>query len=131
MYKILLPILSFCLVSVGCTPSGPPLGKVSGKVTIDGKPASNVDVMFAPVDGGRSSTGTTDSNGQYVLAFSTTDRGALLGAHEVVIRNATPTDMNDPDAPMVSTGMVSNEVATIKKKVEVQSGDNTIDLSYP
>jgi hypothetical protein len=131
MPKTLLPILATLVISFGCTESGPPLGQVSGTVTIDGKPASSVDVMFTPVEGGRGSTGTTDTNGQYRLSYNTTLAGALLGSHQVVIRNATPADLNDPDLPMVRTGIVNDEMANIKKTAEVKSGSNTIDLSYP
>lgn len=131
MSKFLLSVCSCCFVIVGCGPSGPPLGEVTGTVMVDGKPAPGVDVMFAPVDGGRSSSGVTDDSGHYELAYSTSGAGAVIGSHNVVIRNAPPADMNDPDAPMVPTGVVTPEYAKMKKTVDVKSGDNQIDLDYP
>ena len=49
-----------------------------GKVTLDGKPVTNGLVTFTRRCGGRGSTGTTDANGQYELAFID-GKGALLG----------------------------------------------------
>ena len=68
---------------VGCD-SGPATGLVSGVVTIDGKPIGGAVVNFYPTDG-RASTGTTDANGQYELAFTRQKMGAVLGSHKVTI----------------------------------------------
>lgn len=131
MFQKLLPAFLLSFAFAGCAPSGPPLGTVSGTVTVDGKPAPGVDVMFSPVGEGRGSTGSTDASGQYKLSFDTASMGALIGKHEVAIRNAAPTDMNDPDAPMVPSGVVTPAYSELRKNVEVTAGDNTIDLAFP
>lgn len=112
--------------------SGVSLGQVSGTVTFDGKPASGIQVSFMPADGGRPSTATTDSSGKYELIFSPTEKGALVGAHEVSIAAA------EPEVGTESTGGESLQSAGIpaeyrqsKKTVEVKAGRNTIDLTYP
>ncbi len=56
---------ALCLVllvsAVGCTPSDqPPLGRVYGKVTLDGEPLAGVIVNFQP-ESGRVATAETDA----------------------------------------------------------------------
>lgn len=81
----------------GCSKGG---GKqtalVSGKVTVDGKPAGDVRVSFQPIlaapsndnakskDAGVGSYATTDADGKFTLRFSDTDApGAVVGMHNV------------------------------------------------
>ncbi|MBR9804015.1 carboxypeptidase regulatory-like domain-containing protein, partial [bacterium] len=78
--------LAGTLSGCGGSSDTPDLGSVSGTVTIDGAPASNVTVTFTPVEGGRASTGTTSSSGHYNLVYSPSEAGAVLGQHKVTIR---------------------------------------------
>lgn len=123
------------LTLVGCAGEAkdlPDLGTVSGIVKIDEKPTEDVIVTFAPVNGGRSSTGKTDSNGYYELQFNSTSPGAIIGQHNVFISSFVEHDPNDPNAPMVPpAGNVPRDYQNIEKQVEVKAGDNEIDLSYP
>lgn len=64
--------------------NGPPLGNVSGTVTLDGKPLADVEVCFAPARG-RASIGRTDGSGRYALTFVGKTKGALVGAHRVSV----------------------------------------------
>ena len=73
-----------CLVSSGCGDSGPDLGEVRGKVTMDGQPLANAIVTFTPLEGGRASTGQTNENGEYTLVFADQE-GAIPGKHRVRI----------------------------------------------
>ncbi|WP_339730538.1 hypothetical protein [uncultured Gimesia sp.] len=65
----------------------PPLGQVSGIVTLDGQPLEHAQLIFQP-ENGRPSVGETDSEGNYELVFTGTASGALLGPHKVVITSA-------------------------------------------
>ena len=76
----------------GCGGGGPKYVKVSGTVTLDGKPLADAVVQFAPKGSkdnqnpGKSSSGYTDANGHYVLKVSNEDKeGALVGTHVVRI----------------------------------------------
>ncbi|HBN79060.1 MAG TPA: hypothetical protein DD473_25245 [Planctomycetaceae bacterium] len=82
----------------------PDLGQVNGKVTLDGNPLTDALVTFTPVDteSGNTSSGTTDSTGNYELHYSGENMGAIPGEHTVTIivgEGATPTfpDGVDPD----------------------------------
>ncbi|MFG0334227.1 MAG: hypothetical protein ACF8TS_12755 [Maioricimonas sp. JB049] len=123
------------LILVGCGSEAkdlPDLGSVSGVVTIDQKPMPDVVVTFAPVEGGRSSTGITDSSGRYKLNFNSTTSGAIIGQHNVFISSYVEHDPNDPHAPMIPpAGNVPRDYQRIEKQAQVNAGDNEIDLSYP
>ena len=69
---------------------GPPLGTVTGKVTLDGEPVPGLSVTFIPEEGGSPSYGGTDDNGEYRLYFNQKRAGAELGSHKVIIQNREP-----------------------------------------
>jgi len=87
------------LMFQGC--SGNSLGtvKVSGTVTLDGKPAEGVTVEFYPVGEGRECFGVTDAQGKFVLTVSGADigSGAIPGEYHVIL-----TKMRDVAAEMLA-----------------------------
>lgn len=76
----------------------PPLGQVSGVVTLDGKPVPGATVYFAPekreykrdkVSRGlplRTATGLTDADGRYSLTYVDTVSGTFLGTNRVSVQ---------------------------------------------
>ncbi|WP_437204714.1 carboxypeptidase regulatory-like domain-containing protein [Planctomicrobium sp. SH664] len=66
------------------------LGRVYGKVTLDGQPLPEAAVIFVPTGPGRSARGRTDGQGYYELQYSATSTGALVGPVSVEIRLGTP-----------------------------------------
>ena len=70
--------------SAGCGDSGPPLGAVTGKVTLYGKPYPNAIVSFTPEGGGPAATSSTDQNGDFEL-WSAGKKGAVIGTHKVSV----------------------------------------------
>lgn len=77
---LLLALLSSAVV--GCAESD--TIKVTGTVTMDGKPVDNAEVMFLPA-GGRMATGVTNSEGKFELSTNTAGDGAVPGDHKVTI----------------------------------------------
>lgn len=76
-----------CGLLAGCGKSDgntPPVGAVSGVVTLDGKPLDGAVVMFEP-DHTRASNAKTDPQGKYELMFNDTIKGAAVGHHKVRI----------------------------------------------
>ncbi len=63
----------------------PPLAKVTGTVTLNGKPLANIGVTFFPSAGGPSASGRTDSSGKFVMMTVRPGDGAPLGKHKVVL----------------------------------------------
>jgi hypothetical protein len=97
------------LVSVlgGCgdDPTKPKLGKVHGKVTLDGKPVERGHIVFTPVSGkggetGQTATGEINSDGTFDLTTFDTGDGAILGQHIATVTVPEPGSENlgKPDA---------------------------------
>jgi hypothetical protein len=72
-----LPIVAACS-------KGPPLERVTGQVTLDGKPVPLATVEFIP-ENGRPSQAVTDAEGRYELLYTLDRAGSLVGKHKVRI----------------------------------------------
>ncbi|MBA2117509.1 carboxypeptidase-like regulatory domain-containing protein [Bremerella alba] len=127
-----LSLLAAIAMVLGCGGghNGPPVGSVSGTVTIQGKPAPDVVVEFTPAEGGRGSSGTTDGSGNYELIYSSTQMGAQVGKHEVKVSGNQALDDSNTNLMKPKTS-VPKEVSEMTREVDVTSGSNTIDLEYP
>ena len=89
LFRLLLAAMALVL-SAGCSRSDrPPLGTVTGTVTLDGVPLANALVLFTPAGPGRTSLGSTGPDGTYSLTFLRDIMGANLGRHHVRITTAT------------------------------------------
>lgn len=116
---------------VGCMGSGNPVGKVSGKVTLNGEPVSQASVMFEPVDGGRSSFGMTDADGMYQLTYMQENDGALVGQHTVRIttqRGAKRDDRGQITQPGMKEKFPPEYNTESTQQVTVESGSNEINF---
>lgn len=94
--KFLLTTMTVCCI--GCSGSGGndiDLGQVSGVVTMDSKPLPNAIVVFMP-EKGNPSSGRTDSNGNYELAYLGDLKGAIIGSHKVSITTKAAADSTQP-----------------------------------
>jgi hypothetical protein len=124
-------LLGFGVLS-GCSgSSGPPLGQVEGTVTLGGQPVAGARIYFSPVEGGRTSEALTDSSGRYVLQYSGSDAGAIVGEH--VVRITTYEEPISEDDGSVSGGVPEqvpdkyNASSTLTR--EVKRGQQTIDFA--
>ncbi len=92
----LLLTLIVVVSTLGCFESGakdlPPLGSVTGKVTLDGAPLSGATVTFQSVEMGRMASGKTDPSGNYTLYLLNDTKGAILGENKVFITTFEPAD---------------------------------------
>ena len=69
------------LVAMGCE-DGPPLGKVSGVLSLEGEPIEKATITFTHVNG-RTAFARTDADGFYELNFSDGRAGAMLGENAI------------------------------------------------
>src|SRR5690349_1889076 len=112
-------ILSTLLLVAGCS-DGPRLAEVSGRVTIDGRPAPKVHVQFEPVGSadnpnpGPGSIGITDEQGIYRLrTVWPQEDGAVIGKHQVRINLQAPLELEAE--PMTAAEFRAREKAAIKQ----------------
>lgn len=80
-----LPLVLCLLVNVSGCGNGnlPDLNEVSAVVLLDSEPLADATVTFRPAQGGRSSIAVTDELGVYVLRYTGTAAGTVLGVHNV------------------------------------------------
>jgi hypothetical protein len=79
---VLATSLFLCL---GCQRGPDYTGKVSGRVTLDGKPLSSGKVISTPMAEGRGATGSIQSDGTFVLKTIGQEDGVAPGAHRIVV----------------------------------------------
>ena len=122
------------LLSAGCGDSGPPLGKVTGQVTLDGKPLEGALVQFSPDAGGRGSFAATDASGRYELIFNADNKGALVGKHSVTITTASEEEYNEETeetTPAREEILPDRYHENTELTADDTGGGNTIDFPLP
>lgn len=97
----------------------PPLGRVSGKVTMGDQPLAGLIVVFKP-EVGRASTAITDASGHYELEYAHRIRGAKVGPATVMFE--WPLGATD------TTPLPAKYTTKSELKVDVKSGSNTFDF---
>jgi hypothetical protein len=118
-------VMLVCLAGCG-RPEHPDVGRVSGVVTLDGQPLAEATVMFQPTQG-RASIATTDSAGKYSLTYLDGVPGALLGAHNVIIRTEIPGEDGQP--PIAKEKLPKKYHERTELTAEVKRGSNTFDFA--
>jgi hypothetical protein len=107
-----MALLAFSLV--GCGPSGPEIASVEGRVTLDGEPLPEAQVLFVP-DKGRPSVAKTGTDGYYRLEYVDGLEGAIPGKCRVEITTRKPAEPNTEGVMMPA----------VKEKVPVQYNRDT------
>ena len=124
-------LLSLALLA-GCADDSPPLGSVSGTLTLDGKPFSGGSLMFTPEGGGRPSVAVTDENGEFEALYLQNTAGALLGTHSVTFEPVgEKADVPEEEQFMPPTGARKGPKSykISPATIEVKSGSNQLDFT--
>jgi hypothetical protein len=123
----------------------PPLGQVSGRVTLAGQPLPNATVRFAPKDpiygegqngkrlAASVSMGVTDDNGNYTLMYVKDVNGAYVGMHTVMIEAKDPSGRERLKPEFNGRSTLEREVKAGSQTLDfdVQSVDSTSATSTP
>lgn len=127
----------FVLSGCGLPRDYPPLGRVTGTVTLDGLPVEGASVSFFPEEG-RSSTASSDAQGRYDLVFVNNVRGAAVGDHVVSISKIVPDpkyvpyalekSAYDPGPAMIN--LLPSRCSGVKSELRavVKEGRNVVDF---
>jgi hypothetical protein len=113
----------------GCNSENlPGLGRVSGTITMDGKPVPNAAVAFEPADGkATAAIGRTDESGKYELYYSRGHKGAALGDNTVRIN--TYQETGDDDNRQIQKETVPAKYNALSElKAKVAGGSNKLDF---
>jgi predicted small lipoprotein YifL len=115
-------VLILLLIALtGCGKEGPQIAPVHGRVTLDGQPLANADVMFQPEGAQRASTGRTDGQGRYELAYKRGQMGAIVGPHTARIEVSSELVRNPPPIP-------ARYASKSELHPEVKPGDNEFNF---
>lgn len=115
----------------GCESSQPSnVGRVSGKITLEGQPLPDALVKFSPVKpGGSSALGKTDSDGNYKLSYASGIEGAEIGENRVSISTYAEGDPDgDPPQPRVPEKVPLKYNDQTELTADVKAGDNQFDF---
>jgi len=121
-------VVALALTGCGGIPDQPPLGTVTGIVTLDGKPLEFVELNFSP-EVGRPSDGNTNSLGEYELTYAQDIKGAKVGKHTITIRSGKvdhsklkPVEIK-PGKNVINIECVSKPAKSGNSKLEAQGDD--------
>ncbi|HEY1376103.1 MAG TPA: hypothetical protein VGF55_04885 [Gemmataceae bacterium] len=147
MAALRLAGLAAVLLAVGCH-RGPQLARVTGAVTVGGKPVTAGTISFIPA-AGKAAVGTIGPDGRYSLTTFTADDGALVGDHKVTIHATTvgagtmqyaslEDELKGAKGKVLVPGKVDwvvperySALATTDLTATVGPGDQTIDFNLP
>lgn len=128
----LLVLAVITLPAIGCGDSNlPSIGRVHGKVTINGQPVQDAMVSFEPVEGGRSAWAMTDANGEYELKYSGNANGTRTGDNTVRLTSAVSATYDDNGRvvkPATKERFPPEYNTESTQLVTVESGNNEINF---
>lgn len=117
----LVSLTAAIVLSTGCSQGDrPPLGYVSGTVTIDGEPLRGVIVAYLP-DQGRTAVGTTDENGKYEIEYLQGVKGCKVGPSTIGFMAPTGGSPSHAIPPKYENKS--------EFKVDVKAGNNKFDFN--
>jgi hypothetical protein len=120
-FRLVISCVVLLLVFSGCNKSGPDLAPVSGRVTLDGKPAESTKVMFYPEGAKSPSLGRTDKEGRYMLRYKRGVEGGTIGWN--IVRLETVTEVTHGRQLVPERFITGSDL-----RREVKSGNNTFDF---
>ncbi|MCB9872976.1 MAG: carboxypeptidase regulatory-like domain-containing protein [Planctomycetaceae bacterium] len=123
-YSVHFAILVACALS-GCGRSD--RGYVHGTVTLDGQPLPEATIEFQPASGSPS-YGETDAAGQYELALSPTDPGAVPGNHTIRVSTFRVVPKEDGTREEIPERVPMRYNSETILTREVAPGRQTIDI---
>ncbi len=127
MRFLLLTILA--LLILGCGRGGPKTARVSGTITMSGKPLSNVGVTFLPTKKGPAGVGNTNENGEFTLTTVRRGDGAVIGKHKVTVGAAEegqkglsiPDSYGSPHTTKLAADVESGKINTFTFNLEPEA----------
>lgn len=132
--RVIFLLNLICIVGSGCGGSQasdqPDLGSVTGTITMDGAALPGAMVIFSP-EKGRSSMGTTDSEGKYEMVYVGDTKGAKLGTHKISITTVQEgnSEESGEEAAIAFKETIPAKYNTKTTLTEiVKEGDNLFDF---
>jgi hypothetical protein len=126
--RALVPLVSACLVIVGCGTKAPPgTVPVSGSVTLSGKPLPTGTVHFSTADRGRSSA-IRVSGGSFATHLVPADYAVAVTADAQPERVDEATGTLIPPQRLVPERYMSPKTSGLKAPIDVKAREVTLTL---
>lgn len=111
----------------GCRPAGSaPTVPAAGRLTYQGKPLANIDVVFTPTQGRRGS-GTTNADGRFSISTFARGDGAVPGRHRVTLWPAGPLASQIDENPAARSNAAEPQLP-FPKRYSSPDSDLIVDL---
>lgn len=118
-HPLLICVMTGMILS-GCGGADrPPMGYVTGVVTVDGDPLGGAIVSFKP-EVGRAALGVTNEDGTYELKYIHNEKGCKIGPNYVTFSSPTTGTVTHSIPPKY---LVQSDLV-----VDVKRGKNTFDF---
>lgn len=125
MRLILLLALSALALLSGCS-TGPPMGTITGEVTLDGQPLKEGRIAFLPVDGERPTAGTTITDGKFETKAPVTKMRVEINANKVIGKRKAYDTPQSPVADEVVELIPTRYNIESELSLDVQKGSQTV-----
>lgn len=129
-----LCVLALVALCVGCEKQEYKVAPVSGRLTLDGKPAPEVAVMFQPIaegtniNPGPGSYGITDEEGRYTMKLVGEETaGAVVGKHKVRMDPYPKALQQQNFPPAEGAPVVDQPTGPIQIRTKVPTKYNQVD----
>jgi hypothetical protein len=127
-------LVLFAFLLSGCTPPKTETVKVTGKITLDGKPIEQGAIKFIAADGSTPAGGGSISNGTYLAEVPPGKKKVLVNGQKVVGKEPLYKDM--PDSPTRdklerTTPLIYNnqEASPLEAEISGETKDLDFDLN--
>ena len=116
----------------GCD-SGPPMGDVTGTVTVNGAPAKTGAVSFFPVDGKAGTAGAVIEDGKYSARVPVGKARVEIRVPKIVGYKKLYATPNSPTQPIMEEVLPAkyNEQSEIELEVQRGKNEKNYDLKTP
>lgn len=120
---LLLALPGLAIVA-GCGDSGPPMGTVTGKVTVDGQPSPDGTIAFVPLDGMSPTAGGKIEGGAYSAKVPLGPSRVEIRVSKVVGQRKAYNTPDSPTLPVMEEMLPGKYNDYSELEFDVQKGTN-------
>lgn len=121
-------LLTLLPIVAGCMDGGPPMGTVSGAVTVDGEPAKTGSISFFPVDGVSSTAGGEIKDGKYSAEVPPGMSKVEIRVSKAVGEKRLYNTPDSPVQPIMAEVLPAKYNDRTELTFDVQAGSNERDF---
>ena len=122
----IIPIITTIAITTGCS-KGPPMGEVSGTVTVNGTPAKTGSISFFPLDRKSVTSGAAIQDGKYMAKVPLGAVKVEIRVSKVIGRKRIYNTPNSPIQDILQEVLPPKYNDQTELELDVQAGKNQKD----